>query len=155
MKRLDLLVALSAIVFCGCEAQRQPPPSVTVLPPVTAPESYSTPTGLSNLISSADHILITNRFANSDPRLVGFSLVISGSDARQIVRAVSTSRTYPNWTPSNSIWDWELQFYSLTNRLAAVDFQGSTFMFGNIEWCDQTGLLDKLEDELLHRAGFL
>ena len=116
----------------------------------TVPIAGSTPTNLAHLIASADHIIVTNRYASWEKEYRGFSLSISGSRVSTIVAAVSAAKR--NQAETNSVWDWEMQFYRATNCLAKVDFQGSMFLAENGEYCDQTGVLDKLYSELLDRT---
>jgi hypothetical protein len=73
------------------------------------------PTRLACLIADTDHIVVTFRPPGNHPvpppdRYRDFSLVISGDEARKIVRDVSAMHDgFPNFT--DSIWCWELRFY--------------------------------------------
>jgi hypothetical protein len=111
------------------------------------PAPGSQPTKLAHLIANADHIIVTNR---SVPRYRGFSISISGPRVGQIVRAVSSATR--NQAETNSEWDWEIQFFKGTNRLAVVNFQGSMFLAENGEYHDGSGELKKLESEISIRT---
>ena len=116
----------------------------------TVPAAGSTPTNLAHLIANADHIIITNRFAGSNTRYRSFSLSVSGRRVSQIVAAVSSARR--NQVETDSMWDWELQFFRATNRLAVIDCQGSMFLAEHGEYHDDTGVLEKLYSEILDRT---
>jgi hypothetical protein len=116
----------------------------------TVPVVGSIPTNLAHLIASADRIVITNRFAASIEKYRGFSLTISGDEARKIVRAISSAR---HCVPTNSIFDWDLQCYRETHFLADVHLQDSDFVFEGEEYADDSSVLERLYDDLLKRTG--
>ena len=140
MKTLLFTFTLFLVTVCSGLAQTN----------TTVPPTGSTPTNLAHLIASADHIIITNRFADRETQYRGFSLFISGSRVSKIVAAVSAAKR--NQWETDSVWDWEMQFFRATNRLAKVDFQGSYFLAENGEYYDGSGVLDKLYSELLDRT---
>jgi hypothetical protein len=115
--------------------------------------TYKTPTNLANQIASADYIIVTNSMV---PQYAGFSLVLSGNKAEELVRDISSARHYtlqtdPGWLP-----DWELQFYKGTIYLASVPFIGDGFIGdgGNQQWptrqiyTDQSGTLGKIYEDV-------
>lgn len=107
------------------------------------------PAKLASLIADADRIVVTNRFANIEPQYQGFSLTISGDEARHIVRAISSSE--PS-SPTDSVFDWDLSFYREAQFLADVHLQGSHFVFENEEYFDGR-VLERLYHDLLKRTG--
>jgi hypothetical protein len=116
----------------------------------TIPPAGSPATNLPNFIASADHIVITNRLANLDTRYRRFSLSISGGRVSKIVEAVSAARCHE--MRSDSEYDWEVQFFRATNRLAVIDLQCGMFWAENKEYYDGTGVLEKLYREILDRT---
>lgn len=132
--RISVLMLLLAGMVSGCQS---------------SPMSGDHPTKLASLIAGADHIIITNRLANSEPRYRGFSLTISGDEARKIVQAVSSSQ---HCGPTDSIFDWDLQFYRETHFLAVIHLQGSHFVFEGEEYSDGR-VLERLYHDLLKRTG--
>jgi len=133
--KIAILAFLVVVALGGC---KHPPMS-----------SGYPPTKLASLIADADHVVITNRFADRVPRYRGFSLMISGDEARQIVRAVSSSQ---HCAPTDSIFDWDLQFYREAQLLADVHLQGSNFVFEGEEYFDGH-VLERLYHDLLKRTG--
>jgi hypothetical protein len=140
MKTLLFTFILVLVTVCNGQAQIN----------IVVPPAGSEPTNLALLIARADHIIITNRAANQVPKYRGFSLLISGPRVSKIVAAVSSAKR--NQAETDSEWDWEMQFFRATNYLATVDFQGRMFLAENGEYEDQTGELDRLYTELLHRT---
>jgi hypothetical protein len=106
---------------------------------------------LAHQIADADNIIITNRFADTNSPFLGVSLSLSGQQVSRIVRAISSARRLEIGTWS--VWDWELQFYKATNRLATVDFQEYSFLVKKGEYMDETGVLEKLYREMLERSS--
>ncbi len=76
MKMMLKAVVLTLLVVSGLSGCKHPPMS-----------SGYPPAKLAGLIADTDHIVITNRFGDREPRYRGFSLTVSGDEARQIVRA--------------------------------------------------------------------
>jgi hypothetical protein len=132
--RIFALIALLAL-FSGCKNS----PARSSNPPVK----------LANLIAGADHIIITNRLAGTVTRYRGFSLTVSGIEARKIVQAVSSAE---HSAPTDSIYDWDLQFFRDTHLLADIHLQGSHFVFEDEEYFDGR-TLERLYDDLLKRTG--
>ena len=134
---------LCVLVVCSSNAQLRP---VSQSQPLSQP-AYWTPTNLAHHVAAADRVLATNWFASwhGDP---GLGRSFSGRKVREIVAAVSSARRYPNWNPTSSIYDWELQFYNGTNRLDAIHFQGRVFLLADGEYVDDTGVLEKVYDDL-------
>ena len=97
---------------------------------------------LSNQITNADRIVLTN----SLDEYPGFSDSISGDRMRRIMNAVSSAKRMN--APSDSAWEWQLQFYKGTNFLASVNFEGSSFVIGTEEYSEESGVLDNLYDEV-------
>jgi hypothetical protein len=139
MKTLLFTFTFFLVTVCNGLAQTN-----TMVPP-----AGSTPTKLAHLIASADHIIITNRFADLETRYRGFSLTISGDEARRIVRAISSSQ---HCGPTDSLFDWDLQFYREAQFLADVHLQGSHFVFEGEEYFDGR-VLEELYHDLLKRTG--
>jgi hypothetical protein len=146
MKTLLFTFSLFLVAICSGLAQT----NAAVRPTPT------TPTSLSQLVASADHIIATNRFGYDDPRYRGFSLTISADEARKTVSAVSNARLLCSPPCTDSMFDWDLQFYRGANLLAVVHAQGSHFMLGDwkkgAEYADSTGVLQKFWGDLEKRT---
>jgi hypothetical protein len=106
------------------------------------------PTRLGLVISDADRIVITNRLAPRQQRYRGFSLAISGDDARGIVKDVAFMSP-ARGEVTDSYFDWELRFYVGTESLAAIYLASSTFTFEGNEYFGDTGQLKALSGKLL------
>jgi hypothetical protein len=101
------------------------------------------------MIADTDYIVITNRFADRVSRYHGFSFTLSGDEARQVVRAISSSQ---HCAPSDSVFDWDLQFYRGAQLSADIHLQGSHFVFEGEEYFDGR-VLEQLHRDLLKRTG--
>jgi hypothetical protein len=136
MKTLLSTFTLFLITVCNGLAQTN----------TAVPAAGSAPTHLAILIASADHIIVTNRFAGGVAAYRGFSLTISGGEARKIIAHVSGVGPSPVMT--DSIFDWELRFYRGGDYLATIYLAHSTFMFGGQEYVGGAEL-EALSDRLL------
>ena len=116
-----------------------------------SPKHPATANDVASRIAGADHVIITNRFADLNKRYLGFSYNISGPMAAEIVQAASYA---PGHSPPviDLICDWDLQFWKGTNRLASVDYSANVFRLDNREYVDDSGTLDKLAGELYRRT---
>jgi hypothetical protein len=114
----------------------------------TFPFTAGVPTNLAHLIASTDHIVITNGFAAFVEKYRGFSLTISGDKARKIVQTVSSAKPC---APCDCIYSWDMKFYRETNFLAVIRF-GGHFIFEKQEYYDESGVLERLDDELLKQT---
>jgi len=65
------------------------------------------------------------------------------------VRAVSSAQ---HCAFTDSVFDWDLQFYRETQLLADVHLQGSHFLFEGEEYFDGH-VLERLDHDLLKRTG--
>jgi len=130
-----ILAFLVVVALGGC---KHPPMS-----------SGDPPTKLASMIADVDYIVITNRFADRVSRYHGFSLTLSGDEARQVVRAISSSQ---HCAPSDSVFDWDLQFYRGAQPSADIQVQGSHFVFEGEEYFDGR-VLEQLHHDLLKRTG--
>jgi hypothetical protein len=102
--------------------------------------STTEPIRLAQQIASADRIVCTNFIrSEGDPKI---GLTLSGKRAKQVVRAISSAKRLQVGT--DSIWDWQLLFYTGTKTVAEVRFQGDVFLAENGEFMDETGELEKL-----------
>ena len=123
----------------------------------SSPTSGDHPTKLTTLIADADHIVVTNRLGHAPPKLAGFSLTISGDEARKIVRAVTSARFMCAPPCTDSGFGWDLGFYRGTNFLTVVHMQSHVFVFGSVnkgeEYSDDTGVLEQLNRDLYKRTG--
>src|SRR5687767_7403982 len=70
------------------ESQRAEPSQLVGFSP-GLPQSTN---ALTSVVLDADRIVITNRFPDRDDQYVGYSHILSGSKARDMVRAVSLAR---------------------------------------------------------------
>jgi len=138
MKAIPTIAVLSLLVVSILSACKHPP--------IT--NGYP-PAKLASLIAGADRIVVTNRFADREPRYRGFSLTISGDEAGQVVRAVSSSE---HFAPTDSVFNWDLRFYREAQFLADVHLQGSHFVFEGEEYSDGR-VLERVCHDLLKRTG--
>jgi hypothetical protein len=122
-------------------------------PPMSSGHSATAPARIGYLIAGADRIVITNMLALINEKYRGFSLTISGDEARKIVKDVSCmqsfSSTIPPTMPTGSIFNWELKFYKGTNSLIAIYLADTTFIFEKEEYGGDAGELHALSDKLL------
>lgn len=139
MKTIPKIAALTFMVICILSGCRSAPNGT----------GYHVPTHLINQIASTDHIIITNRFADREPRYRGFNFTVSGDEASKIVHAVSSAQ---HCAPTDSIFNWDLQFYRGTHLLADIHLQGSHFVFEGEEYFDGR-VLERLYHDLLKRTG--
>ena len=83
------------------------------------------PTHLYRQIVPADHIVVTNSLAGH--RRMGyenFSKTITGQDAKEVIRAISTLREHREGfceLRSSTYYEWHLQFYRGTKLLGTAD----------------------------------
>ncbi len=156
------IIAIVVLLFlaCGCDKHSQIGSSYPTSEPTTSRFDWAshwatgtTSTNLVRLIAEADRIVVTNRLASGIDAYRGFSLTLSGHEASDIVKDVSSmvafSSTKPPTARSNSIFDWELRFYHGTNYLTAIYLDGTTFEFDGDEYGGDTGALKALSDRLL------
>jgi hypothetical protein len=113
------------------------------------PPTNSALTNLDHLIASADHIIVTNRLTSFrvGPLDRGFSRTISGDQARKIMGAVTNAQVGCSPPCTDSVFDWDLQFYREAHFLAVVHLQESHFVFGDLEYgteyIDGSGVLEQ------------
>jgi hypothetical protein len=119
-------------------------------PPMNSGHSTADPTKLAYLIADADRIVITNTLPSACPMYWGFTLTISGNEAKEIISDVSAMN--PGFQPIDSRLSWELRFYRDADFLAAIHLASTTFVFGNEEYVGDRGALRALSDRLLKRA---
>lgn len=105
---------------------------------------YSHPVALARKIAETDSVTATNRNE-------AFALIVTESDAKKIVRAIGTANRGPLFMKTECTPFLRLEFYKGTNFLAAVYSCGKVFWVGQTEYFDQTGALDALLNEYLHR----
>ena len=131
---------------------------VSAGPPMKAEDLFPldtyhlTPTNLLNRIVNCDHIIVTNRFG-FEKEYAGFSEQITGLEMTRIVRAVSSLWVLRHSPNSSAACDWQLQFYSGTNRLDTVDFQSRIVRYDGHDYPDETGVFDKLYSGLLKQTS--
>jgi hypothetical protein len=136
MKTLIFTYALVLVAVCKGLAQTN-----AIVPP-----AGSTLINLTNLIASADQIIVTNIHNGFDLRRRSFGLAISGDEARKIVTAVTAARLLCfSCTDTAYCSADELQFYRGGHLLAAVHWVGSSFVLGDVqtgaEYYDDSGVL--------------
>lgn len=125
----------------------------------TVPQAGSTPISLTNLISSADQIILTNAHNGFDSRARGFGFAISGDEARKIVRAATAARLLCSrpCTDSDYANADVLKFYRGTHLLAVVHFVGCNFVVGDAqtgaEYHDDSGVLKRFYMDCLERES--
>lgn len=112
------------------------------------------PSNFARRIARADRIVIIYRFPHGPPPLSSFSLSVTGGKVHEIVHAISSAKRLGVAPVTLSIWEWELRFYSGTNLLATVDFQGDVFLVENSEYYDDSGMLAGLDREIYRLIHF-
>jgi hypothetical protein len=125
--RLFYFFAMLCIVS-GCASsgplQDKPPPHGYTIAPAM----------LSYKIASSDHIVVTNLPASQQdlPRLISYSLTITGQEVEQIIHAISSLRTseYNHVPDVPTSYKWQLQFYRGTALLGAVDLSKDSVLDG-------------------------
>jgi len=90
---------------------------------------------LARQIAKADRVVLTNAYQ-------GFSISVTGSEARRIVRAVSSARKLP--PNATSSVEFRTEFYRGTNLLGAVVGCGRGFGVDGIGYDDNSGALQAL-----------
>ncbi|MGA2281467.1 MAG: hypothetical protein ABSG80_14325 [Verrucomicrobiota bacterium] len=108
----------------------------------TASASVSIPKPLAALAQSVaptDRIIVTN-WAGTGFGESPFTVTVATNDVKKVVRAISLAKfvggqEHPNWE-----WGWKLLFYQGTNLLAAVCFNGGSFLTDGV-WNDESGVL--------------
>lgn len=139
-----LLVAVMPLfLVSGCGSERE---SLRPQGSGASDGSFFAPTNFIRQIAATDSIIVSNRFSFQFPTNENLSLKLTHRQVRRALAAVSSLRAYPNEANSASLWDLQLQFYHGTNFLGKANFQGSSIVIDR-EYCDRTGILDKLYDE--------
>jgi hypothetical protein len=118
----SLMVSLIFLVFalCGCSVAKQ------------------TPAQLARQLSSADQVVVTNRY-------YAFRATTTGTDVSSLITAIKSSKP-KRW---GSDEDWEepfvcnLEFYAGTNLLVSVPTVYGVFNLDGIEYFDRSGVLEK------------
>jgi hypothetical protein len=118
----------------------------------TAKNRTAAPSTLGQRIFEADRIVITQRWASTDPRLRGFTHTLSGDEVRKVVNDVAFM-TPAQGVLTDSIFSWELQFYKGAEPLAAIYLAGATFTFEDKEYFGDTRELSRLLRRLLRLSG--
>ena len=97
---------------------------------------------LAGRIGTADLVVVTNLG-------VGIQRSVSGDEARKIIQAVASSQAFPPDTPPcDCVFSWRLQFFSHTNRVAAVDCCDDIFWLGDRMYRASGEVLPRLFGEL-------
>jgi len=133
MRIFSLIIILA--VVSGCSQKTSNTHNATA----PASPAYWTPTNLARLIAGADNIVVTNSVPNTH-----FRLSISGSEVGKIVQAASSSKAYPNWNLTGSLFEWRVQFCKATKVLATIDCREGGFLYGGDEYIDSTGTIEAL-----------
>lgn len=97
---------------------------------------------LAKRITPTDHIIVTN-WAGTGFGEPPFTVTVASNDVKKVIRAISLAKfvggqEHPNWE-----WGWELQFYRGTNLLAAICFNGGSFLTDGV-WEDDSGVLARI-----------
>jgi hypothetical protein len=150
--RLGMIVYIASLatgllLFSSCKSD------MAAKPRLLCSQGYGvllSPTNFVHQIAKTDHIVVTNRI-NSP--YTGFSFTISGRRMKEVIHTVSLAQGC-GYQHSASVFDWQLQFFQLTNLLGAANFQGSAFIIGmrDMEYFDESGVLDKLYNEILEKT---
>ena len=159
MRFVVLMLLMVASIGCSERQRKQ-----FSLAPVG---SLTDATTLRQSITGADQIIIENRFPEDSPRYRGFSLTISGSKVKTVIKAVSAAE--PTAVGTRSLWDWDFRFYRKTRYIGSIYTAGSTFLLGedppnavfnflgagvvgHEEYDESTGVLEKICDDLRRRT---
>lgn len=118
------------------------------------------PTNFIKQIISADRVVA--RFRIQAPELKGISLTLAGTEATEVVKAISslkTERIIPFTvgqvtvlnSPDCGCEDKQLDFFSSTNQLGAADFGGNR-VYLDYEYQDHTTTLKRVEAALVEQS---
>ena len=118
---------LLMFALCGCSDATHPPAE------------------FSQRLSTADHVVVTNRF-------YALESTITGAEVSNLAKAAKSAKKKTwganmNWTDHNV---WDAEFYAGTNELAVIPMVHDVFKLKNVEYNDGTGVLEafwkKLEE---------
>lgn len=148
---LVLLVSISVLIAEVVDTASQGTAGDSGIPPAPqGPWGRIAPTNLIQRIRLGDNILITNVMEAG--HYGNFSMHLAGPDARDICTAVSGVWTYTNAPNSSATCAWELRFYRGTNYLETARFQEYVLRYDSRDYREDTGVLEKLYDNILQRA---
>jgi hypothetical protein len=127
------LALVTAALLAGCSHPGHNTPDATV-----------PPAGLTGDLARADVVVVTNFFSHA-----GFPL--SGEELKRVVRGISSAKRTGR---TRSIFAEHLLFFSQSNLLAAVRFQGAHILLEpGEEYLDSTGTLERIGDRMLRRES--
>lgn len=97
---------------------------------------------LAQRIINADRVVVTNDSPGATPS--GFA--VEGSEVSRIIQAVAGATREGNQPRPDWVWDCVFQFYTGSNRVAAIRFARDTFLADGV--CrDSTGVLERLYED--------
>ena len=121
MKHYAIYFTLLTLAICGCSKTAHPPAEFC------------------QRLSTADHIVVTNRFR-------AFGTVISGAEVSSLGKAVATASK--KLTGASTFCDWDVDFFAGTNHLAGIRLHDSTIMVEGVEYSDGTGVVEAFWEKL-------
>jgi hypothetical protein len=93
---------------------------------------------LARRIAKADRVIATNRYG-------GFSISITGEEARRVIQAVSAAKKENPLIEASP--DLRIEFFQGTNLLGAVGMCRSVIGIDGTSYSDRTGVLEALDDK--------
>lgn len=120
-----LLYIVLAFALCGCSVATR------------------TPAKFSRQLSSADRLVITNRY-------YAIGATITGTNVSSVITAIKSSRT-KKWGAG---LDWgnpfvcNLEFYAGTNHLASIPTEYGVFNLDGVEYSDGSGVLESFSKKV-------
>lgn len=119
MRPFAILWSLLAVALCGCSDATRPQEK------------------LSQQISKADHIEVTNRYS-------AFGATITGADVSTLTAAVKSAAK--KTAGANLDWMnprcWDVEFYTGTNRLGGFPIFYGIFKLEGVEYGDGSGVVE-------------
>jgi hypothetical protein len=78
------------------------------------------------------------------------SLTITGEEVGRVSRAVASAN--PDSNTYGGFWDWNVQFYQGTKRLAVIDLMDRTFWIEGKQYTDSIAVLEAFYKRLTEEA---
>jgi hypothetical protein len=141
MRILKLIIILA--LLSGCKHPTNKPLELDV--------GGQAPTKLASRIADTDNVVVTNYLAGIDKKYRDATFVMKGATMGEVVTAVSSGGRLPAQAGIDPLW--VLQFYKGTNYLDSAPIQGSIFVYEGEQYGDGSGVLERLEHDLLKCTG--
>jgi hypothetical protein len=98
------------------------------------------PADISQRLSTADHIVVTNHSR-------AFGTDVLGAEVGSLAKAVASAKQ--DRFPASAMFDWDIEFYTGTNFLTVIHLQDRVFMLGDTQYSDDTGVLKTFWQKLV------